>query len=391
MFLSGHRWLLGRGEVARVVLTGENTMTGNGSRGDWELVSRSATTHFWERKEARPLTSVLDDILDLASRDPKRIVMSEGEDRRIVEGALRAARDGLAQPILVGRGTDVARRLREAGARSDDVEVVDLPFAPDLRDYAAAYLELRKHKGVDEEAAARAVADPLVFSAMMVRQGQGDGTIGGAVATTGDTVRTAFQVIGLAPGVGMVSSFFLMLMEGEHHPVKGALAFADCGLIVEPSVDELEQIAISSADSFRALTGNVPRVAMLSFSTIGSARHARVDHVVAATEKARTARPDLTIDGEIQFDAAFVPSVAERKAPGSPLGGAANVFVFPNLEAANIGYKIAQRIGGAKAIGPILQGLARPANDLSRGCSAEDVHALIAVTGVQASRAGRGP
>jgi phosphate acetyltransferase len=190
-------------------------------------------------------------------------------------------------------------------------------------------------------------------------------------------------VIGRAPGVTTVSSFFLMMLCEPHHATRGALIFADCGLIVEPTVDELAAIAIASADSCRSLTSAEPRVAMLSFSTGGSASHPRVQHVLDATARVRAARPDILIDGDLQFDAAFVPEVSEAKAKHSPLRGLANVLIFPDLEAANIGYKIAQRIGNAKAIGPVLQGLARPANDLSRGCSAEDVYHLVAITSVQ--------
>ena len=329
----------------------------------------------------------LDDILDAARRDPKRIVLSEGEDPRIAEGAARALRDGIAHPVLVGRRSVVEDRLTAAGADPADFEIADPASAPKTQDYAEVYYVLRKHKGMDPDAARAAMANPLNFAAMMVREGDADGTIGGAVATTADTVRAAFQIIGRAPGVSMVSSFFLMMLCEDHHPRKEAVVFADCGLIVEPTAEELAQIAISSADSFQALLGQTPRIAMLSFSTAGSARHDRVSRVVEATATVKTLRPDLTVDGELQFDAAFIPAVSAAKAPGSPLKGEANVLVFPGLEAANIGYKIAQRIGGAMAIGPILQGLASPANDLSRGCSAEDAYHLTAVTSLQAAAA----
>ena len=330
----------------------------------------------------------LEGILEAAKRARKRIVLSEGEDRRIAEAAVRAAGDGLAEIVLVGDRATVARRLGEFGTGADaaaGLRIEDPQSSPLTPRLAAAYHALRRTKGVDAEAAAAAVRSPLIFSAMMVREGEADGTVGGAVATTADTVRTALQTIGRAPGAKIVSSFFLMLLCQPHHARKGAFVFADCGLVVDPDAAELADIAVASARSHQALTGQPSKVAMLSFSTHGSAAHERVTEVAEATRLARAAAPDLLIDGELQFDAAFVEAVGAVKAPDSPLHGQANVFVFPNLDAANIGYKIAQRIGGAVAVGPILQGLARPANDLSRGCSAEDVYHMIAVTGVQAA------
>lgn len=331
----------------------------------------------------------LDDIVARAKTICPRIVLPESEDPRVIAGAARAQADGLARPVLLGRSKRIATLLSEAGYDPSAFETLDPATAAQADGYAAAYLDLRRHKGVSEAAAARAMADPMTFAAMMVRAGDAQGTVGGAVATTADTVRAALQIIGRAPGVTTVSSFFLMMLCEPHHATRGALVFADCGLIVEPTVDELAAIAIASADSYRALTNATPRVAMLSFSTSGSARHPRVQHVLDATERVHAARPDIMIHGDLQFDAAFVPEISEAKAKTSPLKGLANVLVFPNLDSANIGYKIAQRIGQAKAIGPILQGLARPANDLSRGCNAEDVYHLIAVTAVQAGAESR--
>ncbi len=327
----------------------------------------------------------MDRILETARKKPARIVLPEGEDPRIVEGALRAVRDGIAQPVLIGPRKTVEALVIGAGGTVNEIEIIDPQTHEKTQHYVNAYHTLRQHKGLSLDNARRSVADPLVFAALMVREGDAEGTIGGAVATTAATVRAALQVIGRGPGVSTVSSFFLMLMDKPHHPKQGAVIFADCGLIVEPTPEELAQIALSSAGSFKALLDEEPRVAFLSFSTMNSARHKRVDHVAKAVTLARTQNSEIIMDGEFQFDAAFVPSIAASKAKDSAIQGDANVFVFPSLEAGNIGYKIAQRIGGAGAIGPILQGLNRPANDLSRGCSADDVYNLIAVTGAQAT------
>ncbi len=321
----------------------------------------------------------VNDIIAVSRAASPRIVLAEGEDARVAEAAVRAQADGLAKVVIVG---DRAKVSALGVTGTDQIEIADPATSDRLDEYSVAYHKLRKHKGVDADAARKAMLSPLGFAAMMVRQGDADGTIGGAVATTGETVRTALQIVGMAPDSKIVSSFFLMLLAAPHdRPV----VFADCGLVIEPSAPELAEIAIASAASFNALTGQAPRVAMLSFSTKGSAKAPSVDRTNEALETVRSRVPDLAIDGELQFDAAFVPDIASRKAPGSLIEGAANVFVFPNLDAGNIGYKIAQRLGGATALGPILQGLSKPANDLSRGCSTDDVYQMIAVTGAQAA------
>ena len=338
---------------------------------------------------------MLDDILERARRAPARVALPEALDPRVLEGALRAAREGVAVPVLVGPEAEVGRALEGLGAGPSELEIVDPAGSPELERYASAWHELRRHKGMDEAAALEAMRRPMLHAAMAARQGHVGGTIAGAVATTAETVRTALQVIGRAAGVEVVSSFFLMQAPAGHPMAGEPLLFADCGLVIAPDAAELAQIAVSTAASGRELLGLEPRVALLSFSTLGSARHSRVEAVARAVEIARGLEPGLEIDGELQLDAAIVPGVARTKAPGSGVAGRANVLVFPSLEAGNIGYKIAQRLGGFAAVGPVLQGLARPANDLSRGCSAEDVLMLLAVTGVQAAvadaaAAGRG-
>ena len=259
------------------------------------------------------------------------------------------------------------------------------PGTSDLRaELIAAYQEVRAKKSPTAEQAADAISDPFVFAALMVHLDLADGTVGGAVATTSDVVRAALQMIGMAEGAGLASAFFLMVMPDSHptRPGKGVI-FADCGMNIDPNPAQLATIAQQSAKSAAALLGEDPSVAMLSFSTKGSAKHPRVDKMTEALRLTKLVA-DFSVDGELQFDAAFDADVGARKAPGSEVAGQANVFVFPDLDAGNIGYKIAQRIGGATAIGPILQGLAKPANDLSRGCTADDILEMIAVTAIQA-------
>lgn len=328
--------------------------------------------------------TLLPAIVAKAQRSPRTIVLSEGEDERIVAAGLRAVREGVGRIVLVGAADIVRKRIREAGGDPSSVDIHDPANSPLAAELAQALYRLRRDKIADVAEARREARDPLTYAALLVRQGIADGTLGGAVATTADMVRASLRVIGRAEGCSLVSSFMLMILDAPHHPRKGVLLFADCALVVDPNAEELAGIASASAASFTTMTGETPRVAMLSFSTRGSAGHPHIDKVAEATSILRRTAPDLIVDGELQFDAAFVPAIAERKAKGSPVAGQANVFIFPDLDAANIGYKIAERIGGATVVGPILQGLRQPSNDLSRGCSAEDVFNLIAMTVVQA-------
>jgi len=329
--------------------------------------------------------SLLRDLSSKLHGAPVTIALSEGEDPRIIAAAVAARKHDIARLILVGDKDIIARALRDASA--DDVDGISIqdPADSPLHDaFVDAFYVQRQHKHITRDSAAKHMRDPLFFAAMLVQQGHASGTLGGAVATTTATVRAALQVIGKAADAATVSSFFLMRMPDEHFSGRQNMIFSDCGMVIDPGAQQLAAIAQASAQSCRAILGETPRVAMLSFSTLGSAKHAAVSKVAAATQFARAAAPDLIIDGEIQFDTAFAPDVAATKAPESAVAGQANVFIFPNLDAGNIGYKIAQRIGGATAIGPILQGLKKPANDLSRGCTSDDVLHMIAVTAVQA-------
>lgn len=330
---------------------------------------------------------VLETLQTRARALPARIVLSEGHDPRIVAAALQAAGSGLASVVLVGPTDIVAGEVKsQAGKFGDNLTIADPETSPLTELVSSAYFELRKHRGITTGKAETEALNPLVFAAMMVRLGFADGTVGGAVATTSDTVRAALQIIGKAPEAEFVSSFFLMVLPQDHPSERGALIFSDSGLVIDPNAEELAAIAAQSADSYSALLDYEPRVALLSFSTKGSARHERVTKVSRAGEILMDNRPDITSDGELQFDAAFVPSVGASKSPGSNVAGFANVMVFPNLDAGNIGYKIAQRIGGCAAVGPILQGLAKPANDLSRGCTVDDIVNMIAITAIQAAQ-----
>ncbi|ETF04208.1 phosphotransacetylase [Advenella kashmirensis W13003] len=331
--------------------------------------------------------SVLQRIVDTAKADPKRIVLCEAQDPRVLEAAVRARRDQIADVILIG---DPARSAQVASQHGIDLSglVITDPATSQARErYAQQLCRLREKKGMTLEQAQQATAQPLCFANVMLQMGDADGSVAGAVHTTADVVRTALQVVGAkASASSIVSSFFLMIFEHEHHPTKGGMIFSDCGLVIDPDAEQLARIALDSAKSAQALLGEPPRIAMLSFSTLGSAEHVNVTKVQQATRLARQAAPELLIDGEIQLDAAIIPAIASRKLSDSQIHGQANVLIFPDLNAGNIGYKLAERLGGAIAVGPLLQGLNKPANDLSRGCSADDIYNVIAVTCVQAQQ-----
>ena len=311
--------------------------------------------------------ALVDRIKVKAKADIKRIVLPEGDEPRTVAAAEIVRKEGLAEPVLL------------------TAEVIAAPENRERREaYAAALFELRKAKGLDEDGAAKLVLDPMYYGMMMVKMGDADGLVSGAVHSTGDMLRPALQIIKTAPGMKLVSSSFLMECPDRSLGEDGLLVYADCVVNPCPTAEELAHIAIASAETARNLCGIAePRVALLSFSTKGSASHALVDKVREATEIAHSLAPDLALDGEMQFDAAIVPEVGASKAKGSPVAGRANVFIFPDLQAGNIGYKITQRIGKASCFA-VLQGLAKPCNDLSRGCSVDDIVSTVAATAVQA-------
>jgi len=324
-------------------------------------------------------------IREKANKNPKIIVLPEGEEPRMIKAAETIINEGLASLILLGREESIKSKAQELGVElANEIKIINPKDSKKLKEYAESYYQLRKNKGMSSDEAYQLLENPLYFGALMVYHDDADGLVAGSVNATGDVFRPALQTIKTAPGINIVSSSFVMVVPDCPYGEKGIIVFADCALNPEPNAEQLADVAIASAATGKALVGFEPRVAMLSFSTKGSGKHPLVDKVIEATKIAKEKKPELLIDGELQADAALIPSIGERKAPNSKIAGKANVLIFPDLHSGNIAYKLIERLAKAEAIGPISQGMRKPVNDLSRGCSAEDIVNVVAITVLQA-------
>ena len=330
--------------------------------------------------------SFIEQIKQRAKREIKTIVLPEATDIRILQAAEIIKNEKYAKVVLIGEEEKVRQMAKEKEIELGDTQIIDPAKSEKIDEYANTLYELRKAKGMTEEQAKKLVLEPIYFGMMMVKLNEADGLVSGAAHSTADTLRPALQILKTAPGTKLVSAFFIMVVPNCNYGENGTFIFADSGLNEEPDSEALSEIAISSSKSFKQLVGNEPKVAMLSYSTYGSAHSASTEKMIEATKITREKEPDLLIDGELQLDAAIIPQVAEFKAKGSPLKGKANVLVFPDLGAGNIGYKLVQRLANAEAYGPLCQGIARPVNDLSRGCSSQDIAGVVAITAVQAQQ-----
>ena len=337
------------------------------------------------RIKKKPITmSVMDQIAEKAKTSMKHIILPEGLEERTIKAAVMTVQQKIANVTLMGREEDIVETVKNIGLSLDGINIIDPLNSPDLEFYAEKYYEMRKKKGMTEVEALQAMMNPLYFAAMLVKENKADGMVAGAVHSTGEVLRPGMQIIRMAEGISVISCCFIMKVPNCTCGDDGVLVFADCAVNPNPTAEQLADIAISSAKTAKSLCGIDPRVAMLSFSTKGSAKHELVDKVAEATAFVKQMAPDLNVDGEIQADAALVESVGQLKCPDSSVAGKANILIFPDLQAANIGQKLVQRLANAKTIGPIAQGFALPVNDLSRGCTAEEIVEVIAITAVQA-------
>lgn len=331
------------------------------------------------------MSQLINQIIARAKANKQRIVLPESLEERTLTAADMALADDIADIILIGNENEIMTLGKKLGlTHLDKATIIDPATSSKTEEYAQLLFELRKSKGMTIEKAREQVLNPLYFGCLIIKSGDADGQISGALSTTGDTLRPALQIIKCAPGITCVSGAMLMITDKPEYGDNGILVIGDVAVTPMPDANQLAQIAVCTAQTAKSVAGIDPKVAMLSFSTKGSAKHEVVDKVVEATRLAKEMAPELAIDGELQADAALVASVGEKKCPGSPIAGHANVLVVPCLEVGNIGYKLVQRLGGADAIGPILQGIARPVNDLSRGCSVDDIYKMVAITACQA-------
>ncbi len=330
------------------------------------------------------MSKIIDSIIDKAKTLNKTIVLAEGEEPRTVEAAQTIVKNKIANVILLG--DEEKLKTMYPYANFDNIRIIN-PLTVDVEDYANTLYELRKAKGMTLEDAHKQIRNYLNYGAMMIKKGDADGMVAGAINSTGNVLRAGLTIVKTKPGIKTVSSCFLMAFEGTPYKDRDIMVFGDCAVNINPTAEQLSDIAISSVATAKDLAGiSEPKVAMLSFSTKGSAKHEFVDKVVEATNLVKEKAPEIDVDGELQVDAAIVPSVGRLKAPNSDVAGKANVFIFPDLQSGNIGYKLTQRFSGATAIGPICQGFAKPINDLSRGCTSDDIVAVVAITSVQASQ-----
>ena len=328
--------------------------------------------------------SVLDSIKEKAKADVKHILLPEGSEERTVQAARIITDEKIAKVTLLGDEEEIKKVAEKFNVCLCGIDIINPLTDPDFEHYANGFYELRKAKGMTPEKARETIKNTLFYACMMIKEGKADGMVSGAINTTGNTLRPGLQIIKMAKGINTISSCFIMEIPNKEYGDNGLMLFGDCAININPNPDELASIAIATANTAKTLLGMDPKVAMLSFSTKGSAKHENVDKVTAALAKVKELAPDLDVDGELQADAAMVPKVAALKAPGSKVAGHANVLIFPDLQAGNIGYKLVQRLAGAEAVGHVSQGFAKPINDLSRGCSIADIVSVVAITAVQA-------